>query len=89
MLYGESAGANLALVAALLARDEGLNPPLTGLSLSIPALLSAEAVPDKYKAEYLSYEQSGDTPGLDTKSLDYLVCMFAHLCAQRAPGNRY
>ncbi|KAJ4258892.1 hypothetical protein NW762_007979 [Fusarium torreyae] len=73
MLYGESAGANLAIVAALLARDEGLNPPLTGLSLSIPALLSAEAVPEKYRAEYLSYEQSVNTPGLDTKSLDYLI----------------
>lgn len=82
MLYGESAGANLAIVAALLARDECLSPPLTGLSLSIPAVLSEEAVPDKYKAEYLSYEQSANTPGLDTKSLDYLVCMFSHWCIQ-------
>lgn len=76
MIYGESAGANVALVATLLARDEGSSPPLTGLSLSIPAILPPEAVPDKYKAEYLSYEQSVDTPGLDTKSLQYLICMF-------------
>lgn len=42
---GSSAGGNLAAVLALLSRDEGLKPPITGQFLSVPALLPDTNVP--------------------------------------------
>ncbi|KAF7524401.1 hypothetical protein G7054_g11423 [Neopestalotiopsis clavispora] len=73
LVHGESAGANLAIVCSLLARDEKLQPPITGLSASIPAVLSPDAVPEKYKAQYLSHVQNESAPGLDEKAMNYLV----------------
>lgn len=73
LVHGESAGGNIATVMALLARDEGLSPPLTGVSASIPSVLSREAVPERFKAEYLSFEQNRDAPGLDTAGLDFVL----------------
>ncbi|KAI9820096.1 MAG: hypothetical protein M1832_003803 [Thelocarpon impressellum] len=61
---GTSAGANFAAVITHLARDEGLRPPLTGVFLSAPAVLSSTVVPEKYKSHYLSREQNKDAPGL-------------------------
>lgn len=49
---------------AHLARDEGLNPPLTGQYLCVPALLHPEGVPEKYKHEYLSRSINKDDPVL-------------------------
>lgn len=73
IVHGESAGANFAVVLAHLARDEKLSPPLTGVSASIPAVLSPNVVPDRFKPDYLSYEQNRDAPGLDATSMEYLV----------------
>ncbi|KAF4307591.1 putative lipase 2 [Botryosphaeria dothidea] len=73
IVHGESAGANFAVVLAHLARDEKLSPPLTGVSASIPAVLSPSVVPDRFKPDYLSYEQNRDAPGLDAASMEYLV----------------
>jgi acetyl esterase/lipase len=42
---GASAGGNIAAVLALKSRDEGLNPPITGQYLSVPALLPDTNVP--------------------------------------------
>ncbi|KAL4783538.1 AB hydrolase superfamily protein B1A11.02 [Aspergillus varians] len=59
---GNSTGATLGAVIALLARDEGLSPPLTGQLLSIPSVVDPSAVPNEYKDEYLSREQNADAP---------------------------
>lgn len=78
-MHGESAGGNIAVVLALLARDEGLSPPLTGVSASIPAVLAAEVVPERFKAEYKSYEQNKNAPGLDAGALGFFAggCCFS------------
>ncbi|KAF2145861.1 uncharacterized protein K452DRAFT_221021 [Aplosporella prunicola CBS 121167] len=73
LVHGESAGANIAIVIALLARDRKLNPPITGVSASAPVVLSPEMVPDKYKAEYQSRTQNNDAPVLSGNYLSYLV----------------
>lgn len=67
---GTSAGGNLTAVLSHLARDEQLSPPLTGQYLSIPALLPAAVVPDKYKEFYLSYEQNKNAPVLPQAAID-------------------
>ena len=61
---GASAGGNFAAVMAQLARDEGLSPPLTGQYLAVPALLSADVVPEKWKLEYRSRKESVSDPVL-------------------------
>lgn len=80
-MHGESAGGNIAVVLALLARDEGgLSPPLTGVSASIPAVLPAEVVPERFKAEYKSHEQNKNAPGLDEGAFGFFVgecCSFS------------
>ena len=70
MIGGISAGANLAAVISHLYRDEQMSPPLTGTYLSIPILLSPEAVPEKYKDQYLSREQNKTAPILNKEALD-------------------
>ncbi|TKA74431.1 hypothetical protein B0A49_02859 [Cryomyces minteri] len=67
---GISAGGNMAAVCGHLARDEKLSPPLTGLFLSIPALLPKEAVPEKYKSKYLSLEQNKNAAILSERAID-------------------
>ena len=58
---GASAGGNLSAVMCQLGRDEGLDPPLTGQYLCVPALLWSSVVPEKWKAEYRSrFEPSKD-----------------------------
>ena len=58
---GASAGGNLSAVMCQIGRDEGLDPPLTGQYLCVPALLWSTVVPEKWKAEYQSrFEQSKD-----------------------------
>lgn len=61
---GASAGGNIAAVLAHLARDEGLNPPLTGQYLCVPSLLHLGGVPEKHKHEYLSRSINKDDPVL-------------------------
>jgi acetyl esterase/lipase len=43
---GVSVGANFAAVMSILARDQHLFPPLTGLYLSIPAIMAPETIPE-------------------------------------------
>lgn len=66
---GTSAGGNLSSVVGHLARDEKLSPPLTGLLLMIPACLGHQVVPEKYQAEYQSYEQNKNAPILGRAAL--------------------
>ncbi|KAH8807384.1 Alpha/Beta hydrolase protein [Xylogone sp. PMI_703] len=57
---GSSPGANMTAVISHLARDEGLQPPITGLFLLAPPILleeAKEALPEKYREMYLSRTQ--------------------------------
>lgn len=47
-----------------LARDEKLEPPLTGQYLCVPALCAPDVVPEKYKLEMISGTENGDDPVL-------------------------
>ncbi|KAL4868671.1 Alpha/Beta hydrolase protein [Aspergillus spectabilis] len=60
--WRQSTGATLGAIIALVARDEGLSPPLTGQLLSIPTVVDASVVPEEYEDEYLSREQNADVP---------------------------
>ena len=64
IVSGASAGGNLAAVMCQLARDEGLQPPLTGQYLCVPALLWTDVVPEKWKVDYRSRFESTDDPVL-------------------------
>lgn len=66
---GVSAGGSLSAVLSILARDTGLNPGLTGAHLSIPLAVASGAVPEKFKGEYLSYEQNRNAPILNAEDL--------------------
>jgi acetyl esterase/lipase len=70
---GTSAGGNLAAVITHLYRDEKLEPPLTGVYLSIPALLSAGACPPEYLDRYKSREQNKDALVLPKKAIDLMT----------------
>ncbi|KAI1414072.1 putative lipase/esterase [Hypoxylon sp. FL1857] len=55
---GGSAGGNISAVLAHMARDEKLNPPLTGQYLCVPAIMCfmlPALVSPRYRAEYLSH----------------------------------
>lgn len=62
IIGGASAGGNLSAVVCQLARDDGLDPPLTGQYLCVPALLWPDSVPEKWKSEYRSQFESKSDP---------------------------
>jgi hypothetical protein len=66
---GISAGANLVAVISHLYRDDRLSPPITGIYLSVPVVLSPEVVPEKYKDRYLSREQNKNAPILNQDAI--------------------
>lgn len=63
---GASAGGNISAVLCQLGRDEALDPPLTGQYLCVPALLwpGDQGVPEQWKAEYRSRNESHSDPVL-------------------------
>src|SRR5256885_3196181 len=69
VIGGISAGGNLAAVISHIYRDEKMSPPLTGIYLSVPMLVCPEAVPGKFKHQYLSREQNKTAPILNKKIL--------------------
>jgi hypothetical protein len=73
IVTGVSAGANFAAIVSLLARDHELSPPLTGTFLSAVPAISRDAVPDKYKSSWLSYEQNKNAPILNQPLYDFLL----------------
>jgi acetyl esterase/lipase len=77
---GTSAGGNIAAVVTVLARDEKLSTPVTGTWLNIPVTIHSDAVPEKYRSEYGSYEQNKDAAILDKKALEWLMSEY---------GSRY
>jgi acetyl esterase/lipase len=64
IIGGASAGGNISAVLATLARDEKLDPPLTGVYLCVPALLNPAHIPEKYKEEYISWSENTQDPVL-------------------------
>ena len=54
LLGGESAGAVISAILSLQARDEKLDPPVTGTWLAAGSFISPSAVPEEYKIHYLS-----------------------------------
>ena len=64
----------MSAVIGHLARDEKLSPPLTGLSLLIPALLDYRAIPDQYKPMITSYEQNKAAPVLGMPQIERFMC---------------
>ena len=73
VLQGSSAGGNIAAVTALLARDGKLNPPLSGLILVNPFLMSPETVPSKYESLYKSWDQCQEAPLVPRKAMVALL----------------
>jgi acetyl esterase/lipase len=57
-------------VVSHLARDEKLSPPLTGVSLIIPVVLSTKNLDSEYQAEIRSYEELKDAPVLPSKTIE-------------------
>jgi len=78
---GVSAGGNLSAVLSILARDNGLLPRLTGVHLSVPLVVASVAVPEKFKEEYLSYEQNRNALGLNAEAVN-VVESATHLSLQ-------
>lgn len=70
IIGGASAGGNISAVLAHLARDEKLDPPLTGHHLVCPALLPPAYVPEKYKHLYISYTENDHDPVLGGNKFD-------------------
>ena len=64
-MAGISAGANISCSISHLARDEKLQPPLTGVYLSIPSIMPPELAPEKYRHEHTSREDNKDAPILN------------------------
>jgi acetyl esterase/lipase len=69
IIGGVSAGANMATTITHLARDDKMNPALTGCWLSTPSLLAPTVVPERYTKDYLSREQNKDAPILNSGAL--------------------
>ncbi|KAL6707615.1 hypothetical protein ACN47E_003965 [Coniothyrium glycines] len=61
---GASAGGNISAVLAVLARDEKLEPPVTGQYLCVPALLPDTNVPPHLTHLYQSRTGNGNDPVL-------------------------
>jgi acetyl esterase/lipase len=76
IIGGTSAGGNIATVMSYLARDEKLNPPVTGAWLNIPVTIHSDVVPEKYQPEYGSYVQNKDAAVLDVKALKWLTSKY-------------
>ncbi|THH13373.1 hypothetical protein EW146_g6827 [Bondarzewia mesenterica] len=77
IVAGQSAGANLAAVVTLRARDDLFfkDRPITGQILHYPSVVHMDAVPEKYKSELLSMEQNKDAPGLTRKDMEFYISL--------------
>lgn len=69
ILGGVSAGGTISAVASHLYRDDKIEPPLTGIYLSVPSTIDPEAVPDKYKQEHTSRQDNVEAPVLDKDTM--------------------
>jgi acetyl esterase/lipase len=74
---GISAGANLAAILSIKAKNEKLFPPLTGCALLMPVISDRKAIPEKYRHEIISYEQNANAPILPVGLVDKFIGMFS------------
>ncbi|VUC36290.1 unnamed protein product [Clonostachys rosea] len=70
VLGGTSAGGNIAIVLSHLAKEQQLQPPLTGIYLNVPLVLAPEAIPEKYALYYKSRDQNAFSPVLNKAFMD-------------------
>lgn len=70
---GTSAGGNLAVVTALLARDHSLSPPLTGLYLAASVVCGDTVVPEEHRDRFMSYEQNKDALVLPRAAMEMFI----------------
>ncbi|KAI5919323.1 Alpha/Beta hydrolase protein [Camillea tinctor] len=75
LVGGVSAGGNMAGVIAYLARDDKIDPSITGLLLSIPCCLMPQAFDrlPQWKDELLSIELNKHSDMLDVRSYNQLI----------------
>ncbi|KAK3072891.1 hypothetical protein LTR53_005994 [Teratosphaeriaceae sp. CCFEE 6253] len=73
IIGGTSAGGNMTAVIANMWRDAGDKPSLTGCHLMIPAVCYKAFIPEKYQAEFKSFEQNKHAPILSEKACDLFV----------------
>ncbi|KAF1988601.1 alpha/beta-hydrolase [Aulographum hederae CBS 113979] len=69
LIGGASAGGNLSAVCAHLARDEALQPALTGVHLMIPSLFAPSACPPQHAHKLRSIDQCADNPVLSLATM--------------------
>jgi acetyl esterase/lipase len=67
---GTSAGGNAAAVLSILAREEKLSPPLTGVALLIPALTDHEDPPPQFASRLISLQQNAQAPILGQQHIE-------------------
>ncbi|GAB7333651.1 hypothetical protein MBLNU13_g05209t2 [Cladosporium sp. NU13] len=70
VLGGTSAGSHISIPLAHRARDQNLQPPITGIYHSVPPVLPPQALTEKYKPFYGSREALKDGMALTSKSTD-------------------
>ena len=46
-----------------------MQPPLTGVYLSIPSIMNEKTIPDKYKNDFTSAEENKNAPILDQAAM--------------------
>lgn len=86
---GISAGANLTSVVVQKAVAEGFSPKVTGMWLSIPAVLSEGNVPAAEKHLWISREQNANAPGFNTEAITMIMGAYRpeELSPQFSPFN--
>lgn len=73
IIGGTSAGGNITAIVSLLARDEKLNPPVTGSLLMIPFYVDSNFVPEEWKKDYKSWDQNKDAPILSRQATELFM----------------
>lgn len=86
LVGGTSAGANLTIGSVLQYRDEKLSPPVTGCLLMIPPTCVPSVVPEKYRAEYGSWDQNEHADVLSRKACDLFMNTYAPNAEDRETG---
>jgi acetyl esterase/lipase len=74
---GVSAGGNLAAVVTHQAKDERLNPKLTGQWLSVPLLLHESVVPEQHKPLHFSNTQNAAIPLFGKADVEVIMDTYA------------
>lgn len=76
LLGGTSAGGNFTAGIASFARDEKLQPPLTGLLMLAGNVTDSEVIPTEFKDRILSLEEITDSPGLSKAVMEHFAELY-------------